>query len=156
MLNTLKEQIDRIKGSGATYVDARWYPLERHQTLLMRNGNLKSNTFSRESGIGVRVLYNGAWGFAASSQRSHLDQLFDRALDNAKTAAQRVVFPVRLADKEITSAGFRSPCRINPFDVSPGGGAHQEYRESIKGNHHRQFAFRRSSHEKRGWYGAAV
>jgi TldD protein len=118
MHNTLKTQIDRLKGVGAAYVDARWYPLERHQTLVMWNGNLKSNTFSRESGIGVRVLYDGAWGFAASSQRSHLNELFDRALDNAKTAAERVAFPVRLADKEITSASFRSPCRINPFDVS--------------------------------------
>jgi TldD protein len=117
MRNTLKDQIDRIKRSGATYVDARWYPLEQHQTLVMWNGNLKSNTFSRESGIGVRVLYNGAWGFAASSQRSNINTLFERALNNAKTAAERVVFPVRLADKEITNASFRSPCRINPFDV---------------------------------------
>lgn len=117
MLAQIRQQIDRLRARGAAYVDARWVPLEESRYLLMWNGNLKENTSDRQSGVGVRVLYEGAWGFAASSDLSNLGALFDRALDNAQAAAQRVTFPVRLADKEAIQATFTSPCQIDPFGV---------------------------------------
>lgn len=117
MLNQIQKEIDRLKSNGVTYSDARWYPLEENSALMMLNGNLKNATASRESGIGVRVLYQGAWGFSASSDLSNLPALFDKALDNARAAAQRVTFPVRLAEKDAVQAQYTSPCRINPFDV---------------------------------------
>jgi TldD protein len=117
MLQQIKTQIDRVKGLGATYVDARWYPFEETNYLLMWNGNLKTSTFARESGIGIRVLYKGAWGFSASSDLSDVPALFSKALDNARAASDRVTFPVRLAAKEAVQAQFTSPCRINPFEV---------------------------------------
>ncbi|MEJ2207606.1 MAG: TldD/PmbA family protein [Anaerolineae bacterium] len=117
MLKQIKQQIDRLRALGAAYVDARWVPLEEARYLLMWNGNLKENASSRQSGVGVRVLYEGAWGFAASSDLADLGALFDRALGNARAAAQRVTFPVRLADKEALQATFASPCQIDPFDV---------------------------------------
>lgn len=120
MLEQLRQQIDRIKAAGATYVDARWYPFEETNNLLMWNGNLKSADSSRESGVGVRVLYQGAWGFSASSDLHNLNRLFDQAFDNARVAAERVTFPIRLAEKDAIQAQFTSPCRINPFEVPLG------------------------------------
>lgn len=117
MLQQIREQIERLKGLGATYVDARWYPFEETDYLLMWNGNLKTNTSARESGIGIRVLYKGAWGFSASSDLSDVAALFTRALDNAQVASERVTFPVRLADKVAVQAQFASPCQINPFEA---------------------------------------
>lgn len=117
MLGQIKTELNRLKGLGATYVDARWYPFEESSHLLMWNGNLKENTLARESGIGIRVLYNGAWGFSASSDMSNLPALFNKALDNAQAASERVTFPVHLADKETIHAQFASPCEINPFEV---------------------------------------
>jgi TldD protein len=117
MLNKIKQQIERIKARGATYVDARWYPFEEANYLLMWNGNLKSATAARESGLGVRVLYKGAWGFSATSDMSDLGALFDKAFDNARVAAERITFPVRLAEKDVVQAKFASPCKINPFEV---------------------------------------
>ena len=117
MRKQLQQQIDRLKASGATYVDARWYPFEETNQLMMRNGNLKDNAASRQSGVGVRVLYQGAWGFSASSDLSDPAALFDKALDNARVAAQRVTFPVRLAEKDAIQASFASPCKVNPFEV---------------------------------------
>jgi len=113
----LLEQIDRLKAAGASYVDARWYPVEEANQLVMWNGNLKSAASSRESGVGVRVLFRGAWGFSAASDLGNLSALFEKALDNARVAAQRVSFPVRLAEKEPVRASFRSPNRIDPFSV---------------------------------------
>jgi len=117
MLQQIKKQIERIQGLGATYVDCRWYPFEENNSLLMWNGNLKQAAFSHESGLGIRVLYKGAWGFSASSDIGNVPVLFDRAFDNARVAAERVTFPVRLAEKDVIQAKFASPCKINPFEV---------------------------------------
>jgi TldD protein len=117
MLREIRQQLDRIQRAGATYVDARWVPYEAHNSLLMWNGNLKTNDVSRESGLGVRVLCEGAWGFSATSDLSHVGLVFDRALDNARTAAKRVTFPVRLSEKDAFQAEFSSPCAIDPFEV---------------------------------------
>ena len=117
MRKKLYEQIERLKASGASYVDARWYPVEETNHLMMWNGNLKNASSSRESGVGIRVLYQGAWGFSASSDLGTLHALFDKALDNARIAAQRVTFPVRLAQKRAIQASFNSPHLIDPFVV---------------------------------------
>ncbi len=117
MRKQLQQQIERLKANGALYVDARWYPFEETNYLLMRNGNLKATAGSRESGVGVRVLYKGAWGFSASSDLSSPSALFDQALENARVAAERVSFPIRLAEKDAIQAQFTSPCQINPFEV---------------------------------------
>lgn len=117
MIDRIKQQLDRIKASGATYVDCRWVPLEESNELSMWNGNLKQASASRQSGVGIRVLYQGAWGFSASSDLSNLDAVFDKALDNARAAAERVTFPVRLAEKDAVQAAFTSPNQIDPFEV---------------------------------------
>ena len=117
MLDQIKEQVKHLKGMGATYVDTRWYPFEESNSLLMWNGNLKDASLSRESGIGIRVLHKGAWGFSASSDTRDLSGLYKMAFDNANIAAERVTFPVRLAEKDDIQARFASPNRINPMEV---------------------------------------
>jgi TldD protein len=118
MIEKIQQEINRLRGMGATYVDTRWYPLEEQNYLMMWNGNLKTTASSRESGVGIRVLYKGAWGFSASSDLSNLSALYEKAFDNARIAAERVTFPVRLAEKDAIEAQFESPCQINPFDIS--------------------------------------
>jgi TldD protein len=98
-------------------VDTRWYPHEEANYLLMWNGNLKTNTYARESGLGIRVLYKGAWGFSASSDLSGIDGLYERAFDNACVASERVTFPVHLAEKDAVKDSFQSPNQIDPFEV---------------------------------------
>jgi TldD protein len=117
MQQKIKEQIDRIRSQGAVYVDSRWYPNEETHNLTMWNGNLKNASATQESGIGVRVLYKGAWGFSASSDLNNLPGLFEKALSNARTAAERVTFPIRLAEKDAIQGSFSSPNRIDPFTI---------------------------------------
>lgn len=117
MRKNIKEQIDRLKTKGAHYVDARWYPREDSNFLFMWNGNLKENNASSQSGLGVRVLYNGAWGFSASSDLSNPNAIFDKAFDNARIASERVTFPIRLAEKEAIVDSFTSPNQIDPFAI---------------------------------------
>jgi len=115
--DTIRKYIDQLHAKGAHYVDARWYPREDSNFLFMWNGNLKENNASSQSGLGVRVLYNGAWGFSASSDLSNPDAIFNKAFDNARIASERVTFPIRLAEKEAVIGSFNSPNQIDPFTV---------------------------------------
>ena len=117
MKETIRKQLDLLHAKGAHYVDARWYPREDANFLYMWNGNLKENNASSQSGLGVRVLYNGAWGFSASSDLTNPDAIFAKAFDNARIAAERVTFPVRLAEKDAITDSFTSPNQIDPFEV---------------------------------------
>ncbi len=117
MLDQIKAHLDRLRASGATYVDCRWVPSEDANALTMWNGNLKQAASSRQSGVGIRVLFQGAWGFSAASDLSDLGIVFDRALENARIAAERVTFPVRLAEKDSVQDTFISPCAVDPFEV---------------------------------------
>ena len=105
MLSEIQKQIERIKAKGATYVDSRWYPFEDTNVLVMLNGNLKATAMGGESGIGIRVLYKGAWGFSASSDVGTLPALFDKAFDNARIAAERVTFPVLILRQALMPSG---------------------------------------------------
>ncbi len=117
MKQELKNKLDGLKAQGATYADARWYPCEDSNQLLMWNGNLRDLTSSSQSGVGVRVLYKGAWGFSASSDLGNIDQVFQKAFDNARVAAERVTFPVRLAEKDAVRDNFSSQNQVDPFSV---------------------------------------
>ena len=96
MREKIKEQLDLLKAKGAHYVDARWYPREDSNFLFMWNGNLKENNASSQSGMGVRVLYNGAWGFSASSDLSNPDAIFEDIRQRQKQKGKKLVsFPAR-------------------------------------------------------------
>lgn len=112
-----KTHLDRLMAQGASYADVRYYPKEDSTFLLMMNGNLQAFRKGGQSGFGVRVLADGAWGFAASSDLASIPAVFEAALANARSAAKRTSRPVRLADKEVLSGRFSSPCVEDPTTV---------------------------------------
>ena len=112
-----KEQLNRLMKAGATYADVRYYPKDDSLFMLMLNGNMLSFGQGRESGFGVRVLADGAWGFAASSNMADITGTFDKALSNARAAARRLTRPIRLADKEALSGSFTSPADLDTLTV---------------------------------------
>ena len=111
------QNIDRIISNGAEYVDARLYTKGDTEMLIIFDGNIEVNDTVYENGIGVRVLYNGAWGFAATSSISEIEKCFDKSFANAKTAASLVNTPLRMAKKPAIKGSFASPVKQNPFDV---------------------------------------
>ncbi len=106
-----------VMDAGAGYCDARYYAEDGSETLVMYDGNLESNSSSFESGLGVRVLYGGAWGFAATSRGSDVAQAFDKALANAKTAAMLVSVPLDMGVRPGVKGSYSSPVQKDPFDV---------------------------------------
>src|ERR1700675_1161746 len=71
--------VDAATGAGAEYADAR-VVMKRNQFVTTKNGRVDRLSDSESEGIGVRVLLNGAWGFACDRRLS---------ADGAREAALR-------------------------------------------------------------------
>jgi TldD protein len=112
--------LDAARGAGASYADVR-VSRNRNQDLSTRERQITGFEDSETFGFGVRVLANGAWGFAASR---------DLTLDEAARVAQQAVAqaranaparqrPVELAPVERYPDGrWQSPIEIDPFEVA--------------------------------------
>ncbi len=109
--------VDAATGAGAEYADAR-VVVKRDQLIATKNGRVDRMTDAESEGIGVRVLVNGAWGFAC-----------DRRLtaDGARNAAIRACTFARaaagrhsraLAPVETRTGRHESSVERDPFAVS--------------------------------------
>jgi TldD protein len=109
--------VDAARSDGAAYADARAV-LRRAQSVLATNDRVDAVNDVESEGIGVRVLVDGAWGFAC-----------DRRLDEqgARAAAQRASAFARaaggrhvngLAPVDARSGSYSARVEIDPFSVS--------------------------------------
>jgi TldD protein len=94
-----QQAVDAARKAGAHYAEAR---LERREEnrIQIEDGELRGLVAGMESGFCVRVLVEGAWGFASSndlSPQSWRDAI-DRSVALARASAPHVKAPVRLAD----------------------------------------------------------
>src|SRR6476619_4022334 len=64
MRDVCSAAVDAATGAGAEYADAR-VVAKRNQFVATKNGRVERLADSESEGIGVRVLVNGAWGFAS-------------------------------------------------------------------------------------------
>ena len=58
--------LDTAKSCRATYADVRVVE-SQEETLRVRNGGVEALTETTDRGLGVRVISQGAWGFASTS-----------------------------------------------------------------------------------------
>ncbi len=113
----VRENIGRIMESGAEYVDARFFESDRDEHLILYDGNLEGNDTGFESGLGVRVLWGGSWGFAATSDPGGASRCFDAAADNARTASKLVKVPISMGSREPVEDEYGAPVGTSPFEV---------------------------------------
>jgi TldD protein len=104
---------------GASHADARIVD-ERSRSLATKNGKVGHASDAESEGIGVRVLADGAWGFAASKDlsRSAVENTAARALAIAKASAQVKRENVRLVPEKPVTADWATPCEVDPFTIS--------------------------------------
>ncbi len=121
MMDRAKAAVEAALSQGATYADARVNRLRREE-LVLRNGKLDSASAPEEAGVGVRVLVDGCWGFAAApgTDDASARALAARAVAVAKELGPARVEPVKLA--ALNGGGgvaeYRTPVEIDPFGVS--------------------------------------
>ena len=104
---------------GASYADARVVD-DRSRALATKNGRVGSASDSESQGIGIRVLADGAWGFAACDDlnRAAVEATTARAVDIAKASARVKQHDVRMASERPVTAEWTTPHKIDPFTTS--------------------------------------
>lgn len=112
--------ISTAKSLGASHVDVR---IERTRTGVLSLRDAKPETQSDETilGIGVRVIVNGAWGFASSPDLSAdtAKRLANTAVAMAKTSKPLSTEEVLLApEPAYPNETWVSSYEIDPFSVS--------------------------------------
>ena len=104
---------------GATYADVRVID-DRSRALATKNGRIGNASDSRSQGFNIRVLIDGAWGFASSRelQRPSVEATAGRAVDIAKASARVKQSDVQLAPERAVTAQWTTPYQIDPFSIS--------------------------------------
>jgi TldD protein len=105
---------------GASYADIR---LVRRQTqrVGVRNGAVSDMIEAETVGFGVRVIVDGAWGFAASArlEPQELERVAAQAVEIAQASASVNSEPVDIGPPEVHVDTYRTPFEIDPFAVPP-------------------------------------
>jgi len=110
--------LDAAQRAGAGYADVR--VVERDtESLTVKNGNLAEASSDRSAGFGVRVLLDGAWGFAGSSrlERAEVERVTREAVAIARASGLATREPIVLDDTPPAVASFHTPFVEDPFGV---------------------------------------
>jgi TldD protein len=104
---------------GATYADVRVIA-QRNRALTTKNGKIGSASDAECVGVNVRVIADGAWGFAASAElgRGAVQKTAAEAVAIARASARVKRADVHLALERAAVAEWSTPYEIDPFSVS--------------------------------------
>ncbi len=118
VLRILEMALDRARAVGASYADARSLQ-QADERLTVRNGQVEQARSGMSYGLGVRVLVDGQWGFAAGSVVSEAEasRLAGLAVEIAKAGSAARKREVRLAPVPPAVDTWESPCLIDPWSV---------------------------------------
>jgi TldD protein len=113
------EALDCALQARVTYADVRLVE-SRERDLSTKNGKPSQVASSESAGIGIRVLAEGCWGFAATDDLSKagVESAAALAVNIARSSALAKKHDVVLAPEDKYEAVWASDCRIDPFAVS--------------------------------------
>jgi TldD protein len=119
----LKEQLmralDLAKMHGAQYADVRVVN-HNEENLSVKDGIVEELNSSETEGVGVRVLVNGAWGFASSRSLTNdvVDQITAQAMEIAHASGLVSGEKVDLGSPITSQGTYTTPVQVDPFSVS--------------------------------------
>jgi TldD protein len=106
---------------GASYADIRIVH-RRTQNVTVKNGVVEALTDDESQGFGVRLVVDGAWGFASSALLSpaEIDRVTALAVKIGRASALVKSGDVDLGPPAAQVGSYRTPVRIDPWEVSLG------------------------------------
>jgi TldD protein len=115
-----KRAIDAAQQAGASYADVRLVAWRREH-VSVRDDHVSGVQRSSEYGLGLRVIADGAWGFAATPRLDpkSIDAVAKRAVAAAKINAKLRRDPVELAPVAPISGSWVAPHRVDPWTIPP-------------------------------------
>ncbi len=110
--------LSRVTSGGCSYGDIRLLET-RNQSVRAQDRRISSVSERYDSGFGVRALYQGAWGFAASADftPAEVERTADRAVTIARASHTLIQTPVELAEEPVHVDTVKTPFSIDPFGV---------------------------------------
>src|SRR5215211_1812413 len=113
--------LDAATAAGATYADIRIERLER-QVVAVKNGRPDGVVDDESVGFGIRVVVDGAWGFASSSrvEPREIDRVARMAVQIARASALVSSERVDLGDPIRSIASYATAVQVDPFTVPVG------------------------------------
>ena len=111
--------MDVARSAGAEYADVRVVE-SREQYIATRNGEMESLQDADSTGLGVRTIVNGAWGFSASHRmtREAVEKTARQAVAVAKASSRVKGGALRLAGLAPVVDVWSAPCEEDSFEVS--------------------------------------
>jgi TldD protein len=111
--------LNTAKSKGASYADVR---IGRYlnQFLVTREKNVDNISNTESYGMGIRVIANGSWGFAATDKLDNdsIAKAATMAVEIAKVNSKLLTEPVRLApQKGYGEVSWKTPIEKNAFEV---------------------------------------
>lgn len=117
----MKKQVQEIlaKIPRVPYADVRIVEKES-QNIATKDGVVEALESSTSLGYGIRVLKDGAWGFAGSNDFSKkgIERTVKRAVEIAESSARHKLEDVILATQKPVKASYKTPIKEDPFKVS--------------------------------------
>ena len=113
--------LDAARRLGVSHADARVERV-RTQDVSLRDAALESFTDDEDRGLAVRVVHDGTWGFAASSELTPESavRLAEQAVEVARVSRALNAEPIVLADEPVHGDRvWISDYDIDPFTVDP-------------------------------------
>jgi TldD protein len=110
--------LDTARTKGASYADIRLLETET-QSVVVKNGIVEAISTSASQGFGVRVIVDGAWGFASSARldREQVDEVTALAVDIARSSALVKGEAIDLGAPEANVGTYHTPVEVDPFRV---------------------------------------
>jgi TldD protein len=110
--------LDTAAQLGATYADVRVIR-RREESIAVKTGRVEGVAMGESEGFGLRVVVDGAWGFAASDRLdlAEADRVGALAVRIAKASATALRRPVVLDDRPPARGTFETPVEEDPFEV---------------------------------------
>ena len=110
--------LDTASLRGAAYGDVRVMHL-RQRDLTTKNGQVGTLSQNESIGLGIRVLANGAWGFASTDRltREGVAACAAQAVCIAKASALAKRSEVVMAPEKSYVDSWQSPFRKDPFEI---------------------------------------
>jgi TldD protein len=110
--------VEAAKKAGADFADAR-AGIDETESLTVRNQEMEGIDRTTSTGVGVRVLVGGRWGFAATSRLDEAEvvRTAELAVAIAKAAQRLPGDPVILSPVEALVASWRGDVKEDPFLV---------------------------------------
>jgi TldD protein len=119
----LKDLLTKINNTatqkfGAQYAEVRAQKLYK-TALTLKEERVEAAKQGIENGVAIRVLVNGAWGFASvgSFDGGILEGAVSDACRMAKLASERLKTPIKLADAKVVEDRVISKPEKNPADI---------------------------------------